>query len=227
MELPIKAGDRPADFRLCTMGGVSKALRDYRGRKTLIFAWAPWCGCREFLGPLQRFHLKHPEVNVVSVAFDAQGVDQPLKYLTGARATFEMLLDASCILSRRWGLKRVGLLALLDENGTAMLVLDHPEEKDLSKVEKLLPQKPVSPVPPEAKVDHRNVKVELLVQACTNFLTRKKVQEAVESLRKALSADPENRIIARQVLVLQHPEKFYLGPIDREWVNNQPPVAPL
>jgi peroxiredoxin len=227
MELPIKPGERLADFRLCTMGGTSKALHDYRGRKTLVFAWAPWCRCREFLEPLQRFHRKHPGVNVVSVAFDAQGVDMPLKYLTEARADFEMLLDASCILSRRWGLKRPGFLVLLDENGTALLVVDHPEEKDLEKVEKHLSDKPVTPVPPEAKVDHRNVKVELLVQACTNFLTRKKVQEAVESLRKALAVDPGNLIIARQVLVLQHPEKFYPGPIDREWVKSQPPVAPL
>lgn len=226
MELPIKPGERPADFRLCTMGGTSKALRDFRGRKTLVFAWAPWCGCRDFLVPLQRFHRKHPGVHVVTVALDAQGVDMPLKYLTQARADFEMLLDASCLLSRKWGLKRPGLLVLLDENGTAMFAADPPEEKDLEKVEKRLADKPVSPVPPEAKVDHRDVKVELLVQACTNFLTRKKVQEAVESLRKALAADPGNLIIARQVLVLQHPEKFYPA-IDREWVKSQPPVAPL
>jgi peroxiredoxin len=227
MEIPIRPGDRPANFRLCTMGGVSKALRDFRGRKTVVFAWAPWCGSREFLGPLQRFHERHPGVHVVGVAFDAQGVDMPLKYLTGARVTFEMLLDAGCILSRKWGIKRPGLLVLLDENGTALLVVDHPEEKDLEKVENHLADKPVAPVPPEAKVDPRDVKVELLVQACTNFLTRKKVQEAVESLRKALAADPGNLIIARQVLVLQHPEKFYPGPIDREWVERQPPVAPL
>ncbi len=227
MDIPFKAGDRLADFRLCTMGGISKALHEYRGRKTLVFAWASWCGCRDFLGPLEKFHRKNPGINVVSIAFDAQGVDHPLRYLTGAHATFEMLIDASCVLSRRWGLKRVGVLALLDENGVVMHVHSGPKEADLAKAEELLSGKPLMPVPPEPKVDTRDVRVELLVQACTNLLTRKKVQEAVESLRKALSIDPENRIIDRQVLVLQNPEKFYKGPVDREWVHQQPAVAPL
>ncbi len=227
MELPLQVGARAAGFRLCTMGGISRTLQDYRGRKTAIFAWGSWSESREFLGALQRFHVGHPGINVVAIAFDAQGVDFPLVYLGRARATFETLIDANCILSRRWGVKRVGFLALLDENGVVMAVLDNPAEKDLSKIEALLDRKPAGPPPPEPKVDSRDTKVEVLVQGCTNLLSRKKVQEAAESLRKALSLDPGNLIIARQVLALQHPEKFYEGPIDREWVERQPPVAPL
>lgn len=164
---------------------------------------------------------------MVSIAFDAQGVDPPLRYLTQARATFEMLIDACCILSRRWGIKRTDLLLLLDENGVLMKMWEAPREAHLEEVQGLLPREPIRPVPPEPKVDTKDVRVELLVQGCTNFLSRKKVQEAVESLRKALALDPSNRIIARQVLVLQHPDRFYSGPIDREWVERQPPVQPL
>lgn len=227
MSFPFKAGDRLPDFLLSSMGGTSRALREYRGRKTLVFLWASWCPSRELLGPLRDFSQKHRGVNVVSIAFDAQGVDYPLRYLTQARSTYEMLIDACCVLSRRWGVKRTGLMLLLDENGVLMGRLEDPREEDLSRMEELLSRKPFDPVPPESRVDSRDVRVELLVQGCTNFLSRKKVQEAVESLRKALSLDPDNVIIARQVLVLQHPEKFYAGPIDRVWIEQQPPVRPL
>lgn len=227
MSLAFKVGTRLPDFLLCSMGGTSRALREYRGRKTLVFLWASWCPSREFLAPLEDFARRHPEIHVVSIAFDAQGVDFPLRYLTQARVTFEMLIDACGVLCRRWGVKRTGLLLLLDENGVLMGQWEDSRTEDLSKVESLLSKGPMKPVPPESRVDGRDTRVERLVQGCTNFLTRKKVQEAVESLRRALSLDPGNLIIARQVLVLQHPDRFYSGPVDREWVERQPPVTPL
>jgi hypothetical protein len=42
MDLPFKAGDRLADVRLGTMGGTSRALRDFRGRKTFVYVWSSW-----------------------------------------------------------------------------------------------------------------------------------------------------------------------------------------
>ena len=59
MDLPFKPGDRVADIRLGTMGGSSVALSDYAGRKKLVYVWASWCGCREYLGELQKFYEEH------------------------------------------------------------------------------------------------------------------------------------------------------------------------
>lgn len=42
MDLPFKVGDKLPDVRLGTMGGTSKALRDFRGKKTLVYVWASW-----------------------------------------------------------------------------------------------------------------------------------------------------------------------------------------
>ena len=42
MELPFKVGDKLPDVRLGTMGGNSVAIRDYIGRKILIFIWSSW-----------------------------------------------------------------------------------------------------------------------------------------------------------------------------------------
>ncbi len=42
MELPFKTGDRLPDLRLGTMGGTSRALKEYRGRKTFVYVWSSW-----------------------------------------------------------------------------------------------------------------------------------------------------------------------------------------
>ena len=66
--------------------------------------------------------------------------------------------------------------------------------------------------------------IEFLVQLCTNYLTRKRVDDAVGFLKQALAIDPENKVLPKQIWALQHPEKFYSGPIDKEWQKQQPPV---
>ena len=47
-----------------------------------------------------------------------------MKYLSRFRATYEMWIDANCLLGRRWKLKRVGVLLLLDENDVVMLAAE-------------------------------------------------------------------------------------------------------
>src|SRR6185436_13872425 len=121
MDLPFKVGDRLPDIRLGSMGGNSVTLSQFAGRKKLVYVWASWCGCREYLGKLQEFHLKNPGLPLISIACDAQGVDVPMRYLSAVRATYEMWIDANCVLVRRWKLKDVGYLILLDENDVVLL----------------------------------------------------------------------------------------------------------
>jgi peroxiredoxin len=226
MELPFKIGDRLPDIRLGSMGGRSVTLSQYAGQKKLVYVWASWCGCREHLGALQEFHLKNPELPILTIACDAQGVDLPMKYLSRARATYEMWIDANCTLVRRWKLKQVGVLILLDENDVVLLAAERPEPAVLDQVGKLLSRPPAPNPPPVPKPDLKDTRVEFLVQLCTNYLTRKRVDDAVGFLKKALEIDPENRVLPKQIWALQHPEKFYDGPIDKEWQKQQPPVTP-
>ena len=149
-----------------------------------------------------------------------------MRYLRQAKATFHMLIDATCTLARRWGLKRVSVPVLLDEEGVVLAAGEKLDDAFLAEVEKLLPQKRTSPPPPEPKVETKNTQVEILMQSCTNYLTRKRVDDAVGFLKKALALDPENRVIPKQIWALQHPEKFYNGPIDKEWQAQQPSVTP-
>ena len=227
MTLPFKAGDRLAEIRLGSMGGNSVTLGDFPGRKKLVYVWASWCGCRESLGELEKFHLKHPELAVVSIACDAQGVDIPMRYVAAAKGTHDAWIDANCHLVRRWKLKRVGVLVLLDENDVVLLATDeHPGAAVFGQVEPLLAKAPDRNPPPRPKPDTKDTKVEFLVQLCTNYLTRKRVDDAVGFLKQALALDPENRVIPKQVWALKNPEKFYAGPIDKEWQKQQPAVTP-
>jgi len=227
MDFPFKVGDKLPDLRLGTMGGTSVALHEFRGRKALVYVWASWCGCREYLGTLQKFHEKHPEVAVLSIACDVTGPEYPMRYLRKAGATYHMWIDATCAISRRWGLKTVSTVILLDEEGCVLLSGNRLDEAFLGQVDQQLPVAPARREVPEPKVETKNTQVEILMQSCTNYLSRKRTADAVGSLRKALALDPENRIIPKQVWVLTNPEKFYEGAIDKEWQKQQPPVTPL
>lgn len=225
MDLPFKLGDRLADVRLGSMGGNSVTLGAYAGRKKLVYVWASWCGCREHLGELEAFHQKHPSLPVITIACDAQGVDLPLRYLSRVRATYEMWIDANCLLGRRWKLKRVGVLLLLDENDVVLAAAERPDTATLAQVEKLLPKAPPASAPPAPRPDTKDTRVEFLVQLCTNYLTRKRVEDAVGFLKQALAIDPESKVLPKQIWALEHPDRFYNGPIDKEWQRQQPPVA--
>jgi hypothetical protein len=169
---------------------------------------------------LQAFHEKHPGVHSVSIACDVTGPEYPMRYLRRAKATFEMLLDACGVLSRRWSLKKAGVSILLDEEGCVMATGGHLEPEFMSEVERLLPQPPRKGVP-EPKVDTKNTQAEVHLQYAGNLLTRKRTADAVAELRKALAIDPGNPVIFKQIWVLEHPEKFYDGAIDKEWQKTQ------
>ena len=224
MDLPIKVGDRLPDIRLGSMGGHSVTLSQFAGRKKLVYVWASWCQSRELLGAIETFHRAHPALPVITIACDAQGVDLPMRYLSQVRASHEMWIDANCLLGRRWKLKDVGVLLLLDENDVVLLVAEKPDSSAISAVEKLLPKAASATPPPAPRPDLKDTKVEFLVQLCTNYLTRRRIDDAVGFLKDALRHDPESRVIPKQVWALQHPEKFYEGPIDLEWQKAQPPV---
>ena len=44
---------------------------------------------------------------------------------------------------------------------------------------------------------------------------------AANALREALEADPKNWIIHKQIWAIQHPERFYEGPVDFAWQREQ------
>ena len=56
---------------------------------------------------------------------------------------------------------------------------------------------------PGADEVKRQFQVEVLLQACTNFLGRRRQAEAVGAFKKAAELDPKNRIIRAQLRVIE------------------------
>lgn len=225
MIIPFKAGQKLPDVRLGSLGGTSVAFSDYAGRKVLVFVWASWDPSRECLGDVEKFAKKHPGLAVVSIACDAQGVDLPLRYVSRAKCTHETWIDATCVLSRRWKVKQAGVTLLLDEDRGLLLAEGLPTSKVLKKVEGLLGRKAPAKVRPEPKADTRDTAIEIFCQQCTNYLTRRRIDDAVGFLRQASETDPENGIVPPQTWALRNPEKFYEGPVDVAWLKKQPRLA--
>lgn len=206
----LKTGFRAPDFRIATVGGVSRALHDYRGRPVLLFGWGSWHASRESLPLLQRFHEKHgEEVRIVSIAFDAQGPGFAMRYLKPAGATFEMLLDATCVLSRAWGAKRLPFVVLLDSEGTVLHLADALDESVLSDLRSALKKRVQKKGDLRVKRAKGATKVDILVQGCAIFLSRSRTADAANSLREALKLDPGNEIIRGQVEAVVKPESVY------------------
>lgn len=221
-----KVGQKMPDVRLGSMGGTSVAFSDFEGRKVLVFVWASWDPSRDSLEALEAFHRKHPDLAVISIACDAQGVDLPMRYVSKAKCTHEIWIDATCTLARRWKVKKAGVTLLLNEARCVLLAGGLPDKALLKSVEGLLEEKVKLKPIPEFKVDSHDTKVEILCQQCTNYLTRRRIDDAVGFLRQACELDPENEIVPPQTWALRHPEKFYEGPVDVAWLRKQPKVAP-
>lgn len=200
----LKEGYRAPGFRIATVGGTSRSLQDYRGAPTLVYGWASWDSSRDVLPALQRFHQSHgAAVRVVSIAFDAQGPGFAMKYLKPAGAGFEMLIDATCVLSRRWGVKTVPFLVLLDAEGTVQKVLKSVDEKTLASLPEFLTKKQPGNGDLDPSLLKSDINVDRFVQGCAIFLSRNRVADAANSLREALKLDPKNEIIRRQIAELE------------------------
>ncbi|MBI4564788.1 MAG: TlpA family protein disulfide reductase [Planctomycetes bacterium] len=214
----LRRGVRAANYRLATTGGRSVTLRNFAGHPVLFVGWASWHASREKLAAVEAFHLKHRDrIQVASIAFDVQGLEFPMRYYAAARGTHTPLIDATCVLSRTWGLKEIPFWAILDADGCVQAAGTTFEPKAIEAAMK----KRSTHARRRAPKASASYPFEFTVQQCGIFLSRARREDAVRSLEEAAKLDPENRLIRPQALAIMHPEKFYAGPIDEDWVRSR------
>ncbi len=163
---------------------------------------------------------------LVAIACDVQGIDWPMVYVLRSEVTFETWIDATCTLGRRWRLKKVGATLLLDEHRHVLFAGGRLGPSFVRDLPGILQESPPSVVASEPGVDRRVTQVELLAQAAGNLMSRRRVDEAVASLRQARALDPDNEILPRQTGALREPSRFYAGDIDEAWLSARPRLAP-
>lgn len=222
MALSIKKNQRLPFFRLATLGGTSRSRDDFFGRPALYVGWASWDASRDALPSLQAFYEAHRDrVEVVTLAFDVQGPEVPMRYLRAAGFAFTALIDACCELSRLWGARAVPFSVLADAAGNARLIGGPPDADFLGSVSRALAAK-AAPKPARDRRPARGPDpFEVLLQSCTNLLGRARKEEALFALQQALDLHPENHLVRPQMWAIAHPERFYSGEIDLAWQKEQ------
>lgn len=111
----LASGIAPA-FTLPDLDGVPFSLAQMRGRKTLVLAFASWCGCRHELPAWQALHdeLADGGFGIVAVAVDedpeevrpfTDGIDLPV------------LIDRDRLFAELYGLTNVPTVVWVDEDG--------------------------------------------------------------------------------------------------------------
>ena len=187
--------------------------------------------CREQLPVWQQFYAKHHDSNieVISVAIDAQGAEKARPYVEQAGATFITLVDESNLLSQMLSFKAIPNCLLIDEQG----VLQYRKYGgfDIRKQDyAILAQEWAENPSPEwlaeqmqedavGGSDHDKAIVHF--QRGLDYYHQSNTEEALVEWKKGRDLEPDNWVIRKQIWAVEHPEKFYNGEVDYGWQREQ------
>ncbi|MCI0587052.1 MAG: hypothetical protein L0323_09460 [Planctomycetes bacterium] len=95
-----------------------------------------------------------------------------------------------------------------------------PSPEFLKRIETVLAERPVAVAPPGADAS-RPVSPDApwvaKLRRARELLSGGDRAGAAAALKEAAALEPENWLLRKQVWALEHPEKFYEGPIDTAW----------
>lgn len=161
---------------------------------------------------------------ILSVAIDAQGSDRVRPYVEQARATFPTLLDETNVLSRLLGFKAVPNGVLVDESGVVrhakfggFNVQDAPTR---AMVERWLSEGWLE-APAADATETLDAEALRLFEQGLAAVRRGDRESAARAWRQAAGRDPKNWLIRKQLWALEHPDRFYSGPVDFDWQKEQ------
>ena len=115
----LEDGAPAPDFALRAMsGGPVQSLSDFRGKKTLVVFWAPWCGvCRTETGTISAIHEGGKgEYNVVSVALGFENVASVKKFVDDESVDYPVLLGHAGVRDA-YRVEKYPTMYILDEEG--------------------------------------------------------------------------------------------------------------
>lgn len=112
----LKAGTPAPEFRLPRLDGRELALSDLRGKFVLLVFSSPHCGPCNMLAPgLQKFHCKHPEIELVMISRESPEDNRAKGKEHGL--TFPVVLQKQWEVSRDYAYFATPVGYLIDESG--------------------------------------------------------------------------------------------------------------
>ncbi len=116
---PIKIGDLAPELALSSLRDETIRTGDFRGKRVILFAWAPWCHSREQLVLWQNFFLRHrsPTFVLLGVSLDILGGAKTREFTNQAGITFPCLLDEFGAFGDAYGFTLTPAGVYIDETG--------------------------------------------------------------------------------------------------------------
>lgn len=114
----VEAGTPAPDFVLTDMDGERHSLRDYRGEKTFVVFWAPWCGvCSAESDNISRVKSWLGErLNVISVVLDYRGRGDIQEFIDEHDVDYPVLLGNQGV-QRSYNVSAYPTLYIIDDEG--------------------------------------------------------------------------------------------------------------
>ncbi len=214
-------------FTLSTTNNQVVNISDFIGKKTILFMWASWWGCRAQLPVWQDFNNKYSEkVSIISIAIDLQGHEKVNRYISGLNLTFPTLIDQKNITGNLYGFKAIPNGILINEKG--YIVAKQLGNFDIRNIQTrnklknwLINDQDFNNQIEMTKFTNKTKESNQLFQKGMDSFQSGKIQEALDYWKEGIKIDPKNYIIRKQVWAIEHPDKFYSGEINYQWQKTQ------
>ncbi len=166
----------------------------------------------------------------MSIAIDAQGASVVQPWHDNANAEFVTLVDSQNILGNRYNLKAIPYGVMIDEAGRMVkspFNINVAKKETIAMLEKWLSDPTYNATllrnlkPLNKSQNPKVIEANARFQLGRTLLEIGKKAEAMAEWRKALTLDPKNWIIHKQIWAVEHPDKFYDGNVDYGWQKAQ------
>ena len=230
--MPINLPDNRLfpEFSLPDLSGREISVKNYSGKRLIIFIWASWWACREQLPVWQRFYeseiAKEKEIDLISVAIDVQGPKVVKPYVDKVNPSFVTVVDEENALGRSCGFKTVPNGYLVEPDMTVSYSnlgeFDIRRPDIVNKIQKWIK------LPRDSNNQFNSFirepmdeKAEAFFHSGLRLYREGRQKEALLAWSKSVQIDPGNYIIRKQIWAITHPDKFYSTVVDFDWQRQQ------
>lgn len=165
------------------------------------------------------------KVNFLSIAVDAQGPTVVKPWVERAKATFTTVVDSHNALADSVGFNAVPTLLLFDAKGRLVhgpIGFDIRREGMAEAILTWVDSGQIGEALTRSRMEAANPdEAARLFREGQKHLANGDREAALATWRRARDLAPKNWLIRKQIWAVEHPERFYDGPVDFDWQKEQ------